>query len=96
MCELSAQRSRLDEIREGALAVDLDHRQPFAVLGLERLVAGDVDLLELEALVGLRGEDDPFRRLAEVAARGRVEDDAGYGYRPRVMVASATRWTARP
>jgi hypothetical protein len=96
LCELSAERSRLDEVREGALAVDLDHRQPLAVLGLERLVVGDVDLIELEALVGLSGEYDPLRRLAQVAARSGIKDDAGYGYRPRVMVASATRWTARP
>jgi hypothetical protein len=31
-----------------------------------------------------------------VALGSVVEDDSGYGYSPRVIVASATRWTARP
>jgi hypothetical protein len=31
-----------------------------------------------------------------VAVAGVVEGDPGYGYRPRVVVASATRCTASP
>jgi hypothetical protein len=60
-------------------------------------VAGDVDLSELE--VGVPGDDDERlpRPLAEVAAGRVVEDDARrYGYKPRVVVASATRMTASP
>ena len=96
MCDLPAERIGLDEVRERPLAVDLDDRQPLAVAGLELGVAADVDLLELEPELVPRGVDDALRGRAEVAALGVVEDDAGYGYRPRVIVASETRWTARP
>src|SRR4029450_6955702 len=41
-------------------------------------VAGDVDLLELERLVGTRGLDHPPGRRAEMAASRVVEDDARY------------------
>jgi hypothetical protein len=62
-------------VDERALAVDLDHRQPLTVAGLELGVAADVDLTELEAqLVACRG-DDPAGSLAEVAALRVVEDD---------------------
>jgi hypothetical protein len=40
---------------------------------------------------------DDLERTSAEAAVGRVVDgDTGYGYKPRVVVASATRWTARP
>ena len=84
-------------IRERPLAVDLDHRQPLAVAFFELRVAGDVDLRELEA--GVRGDGDERlpRPLAQVAAWRVVEDDLRrYGYKPRVVVASATRMTASP
>lgn len=96
LCDLLAERLRLDEVREGTLAVDLHDREPLAVAGLELRVAADVDLLQLEAELVPRRVDDAQRGRAEVAALGVVEDDAGYGYRPRVIVASETRWTARP
>ena len=96
MCDLSAERLGLDEVRERTLAVDLHNRDPLAVVAFELRVAGDVDLLQLEAELVPRGVDDPLRRRAEMAVFGVIEDDAGYGYRPRVMVASETRWTARP
>ena len=96
MCDLPAERPRLDEVRERALAVDLHDRKPLAVAGLELGIAADVDLLQLEAELVPRGADDTLRGSAEVAALGVVEDDPGYGYRPRVIVASETRWTARP
>ena len=79
MCELSPQRVGLDEVRERALAVDLDDGQPLAVPRLQLGVAADVDLLELEAeLLSGRLDDTPGRG-AEVAALGVVEDDADYG-----------------
>ena len=96
MCDLPAQRSGLDEECERALAVDLHDRKPLAVAGLELRVAADVDLLELEPQLVPRRVDDPARRGAQVAPLGVVEDDVGYGYKPRVIVASETRWTARP
>jgi hypothetical protein len=85
------------EVGKGSLTVDLDHRQPLAVSRLQLGVAGDVDLRELE--IGLRGEraERLPRPLAEMAAGRVVENDLRrYGYRPLVVVASATRMTASP
>jgi hypothetical protein len=96
LCELSAERVGLDEVRERALAVDLDDGEPLAVTGFQLRVAADVDLLELELDLGTNCLDRTTRGLAQVAALGVVEDDVRYGYRPRVMVASETRWTASP
>lgn len=96
MCDLSPERFGLDEVRERALAVDLHDRKPFPVAALELGVAADVDLLQLEPELVSSGLDHAPCCRAQVAPVGVVEDDAGYGYRPRVMVASETRWTARP
>jgi hypothetical protein len=60
-------------------AVDLHHRDPLAVRGLELGIAVDRDLPQLEPeLIVCRGDDAPGR-LAEVAARRGEEDDLGYG-----------------
>jgi len=66
----------IDVVDEGALAVDLDHRQPLAVAGLELGVAADVDLAELEAEVVACLGDDRAGPLAEVTALRVVDDDA--------------------
>jgi hypothetical protein len=77
LCELSPQRVGLDEVRERALAVDLDDGQPLAVARLQLGVSADVDLLELEAeLLSCRLDDAP-RGRAEVAPRSRKQDYAG-------------------
>jgi hypothetical protein len=66
-------------VDEAPPPVDLHHRDPFAVRGLELGVAVDRDLLQLEAeLVARSGDDAPGRR-AEMAARSGEEDDFGYG-----------------
>ena len=96
MCELSTQGVRRHEIGKRHLHADLDHRQELAVAALELRVAGDIDLDELEWHLGPNGLEHPPGRGAQVARRGVVEDDSRYGYRPRVIVASATRWTASP
>jgi hypothetical protein len=84
-------------VDERLLAVDLDHRQPLPVARLQLGVAGDVDLRELEVGVGADGDERLPRPLAEVTTGCVVEDDLRrYGYKPRVVVASATRMTARP
>jgi hypothetical protein len=68
-----------------------------AVAALELGVSGDVDELEIERELGLHLAHDLERALAEPAVRRVVERDLPrYGYRPRVVVASVTRWTARP
>jgi hypothetical protein len=67
-----------------------------AVAALEIGVSGDVEELEIERELGLHLAHDLERALAEPAVRRVVERDPRYGYRPRVVVASATRWTARP
>ena len=85
LCDSAAQGSGVDEVHEGPSAVDLDDRQPLAVLRLECVVARDVDLVE--AVAEFTNEYGS-RLLAERAALRRVER---YGYMPRVTVASATR-----
>jgi hypothetical protein len=96
LCDLSAQGIRRHEVRERRLAVDLHHRQPLSIAGLEVGVSRDVDLLELERLLGPGRLEHATRCRAQVALRSVIENDSDYGYRPRVIVASETRWTARP
>jgi hypothetical protein len=86
----------VDEVCERLLPVDLDDRQPLAIAGFELGVAGDVDLLELERNRLCNGGQRLARAFTKVAAGRVVENDARYGYKPRVVVASATRKTAQP
>ena len=79
MCDLPAERLRLDEVRERPFAVDFHDRKPLAVPRLELRVAADVDLLQLEPELVSRRVDDPPCGCAEVAPLGVEEDDAGYG-----------------
>ena len=63
-------------VDEGPLAVDLDHRQPLAVAGLEIRVAGDVDLAVANALA----VEHSTRPVAEVAPARREQNDVAlYG-----------------
>ncbi len=79
LCEPSAERFGVHVVREDPLAVDLDHGQPLAVARLELRLAGDVDLLQLEALFAAQlGQLRP-RALAEMAVGGVVEGDPDYG-----------------
>ncbi len=66
-------------IDEASLPVDLDDRDPLAVLRLERGVAVDRNLAQLEAELVARRGDDAAGCLAKVAARRGVERDLGYG-----------------
>jgi hypothetical protein len=87
----------IDEVRERSLPVDLDDGELRAVPALELPISGDVYERELEAELGLGLTYDLERALAERAVGRVVDDDPGrYGYRPLVVVASATRCTARP
>jgi hypothetical protein len=94
--ETAEECGAVDVVDEGALSVDLDHGQPLAVPRLELRVAADVHLPEVELVLPSKLCERAPRTLAEVTAFGGVDDDARYGYSPRVIVASATRWTARP
>ena len=66
-------------VHEPPPSVDLDDGDPLAVRRLELLVAVDRHLPQLEAELVPRRADDTTRRLAEMAAGGRVENDLGYG-----------------
>jgi hypothetical protein len=70
------QRGRLDEVGEGPLAVDLDHRDRLAVGGFELGIAADVDRVEVLP-ADLAG--DLERALAEVTALRVVDADAAQG-----------------
>ena len=63
----------LHEVREGALAVDLDDRDRSTVGGLQLGDAADVDALEV---AGAHLLDDLERTLAEVASLRAVENDS--------------------
>jgi hypothetical protein len=96
LCEPSPHCITRHEVDERALAVDLDDRQELAVARLELGIAVDLDLLQLEAELVPKPNHGFPRALAEVAPLRAVETNLGYGYRPRVVVASATRFTASP
>jgi hypothetical protein len=79
LCNRTPKRIRVDEVDEAPPAVDLDHRDPLPVLGLERGVAVDPDFAQLEAELVPCCADDAAGGLAEVTARRGVEDNFGYG-----------------
>jgi hypothetical protein len=79
LCNRPAERIGVDEVDEAPPAVDLDHRDPLPVLGLEGRVAVDPDLTQIEAELVPRCADDAAGGLAEMTARRGVEDDFGYG-----------------
>ncbi len=74
-----SQGVRLDVVDEEPLAVELDDRQPLAIALLERRVAADLDLAEVEAELVPQLLELLLRPLAEVAAGGAEEDDLRYG-----------------
>ena len=65
--------------RETAPAVDLDHRDPLAVGGLELGVAVDLYLPELVAELGLERPRVGQGGLAQMATAGVVDDDLDHG-----------------
>jgi hypothetical protein len=90
--EPAPERVAVDEVRECVPTVDFDHRQELPVPQLELGPAADVDDVELEAELSPQPLDDLERPFAEAAVGGAVNrDSARYGYRPLVVVASATR-----
>jgi hypothetical protein len=74
--ELATERGSVHVVDERPLAVDLDDREPLAVARFELRVAPDVDFLQLEPELVMRGRDRLARPLAEMAAVGVVEDDS--------------------
>ena len=68
--ELAAERLRRDEVDEGAAAVNLHHRQVFAVAALELRVPCDVDLGQLEGELCVKLVQGLASPVAQVAARG--------------------------
>jgi hypothetical protein len=94
--EPRAERVGVHEVRERELAVDVDRREELPVALFEVGPASDVDQLELEGKLAVQRRDDLERTRAEAAVGRVVDGDSRYGYKPRVVVASATRWTARP
>ncbi len=85
----------MEEELERLLAADLDDGDALAVAPLEFRIARYLDLLELEGHLRADAVEHPASAVAEVAALGGVQTDGRgrYGYRPRVIVASATRPT---
>jgi hypothetical protein len=71
-----AQSVGVHVVRERLPAVDLDHRQPFAIAGLQRRVAADVDLEKVELDLLLHPEQDIARTLAQVAVLRVIQNDA--------------------
>jgi hypothetical protein len=75
LCNRSAERLGLNVVGETAPAVDLDDRDPLPVDALERLVAGDVDLAQVEVELTAERPHLRERALAEMAALRVVDDD---------------------
>jgi hypothetical protein len=68
----------VDEVRERLSAVDENDRDTLSVAPLELVVAGDVDLLELERNLGADLGEHTSGALAEVALRRVVEGDGPF------------------
>ncbi len=79
LCEPPTEGFGVHVVREDPLAIDLDHGQPLAVARLELRLAGDVDLVELEGLLGAQLDQLRSRALAEMAVGSVVEGDPDYG-----------------
>jgi len=79
LCNRATERIRVHVVDEAPPAVDLHHRDPLAVGGLELGIAVDRHLAQFEAELVARSRDDAPGRVAEVAARRGEEDDLGYG-----------------
>ena len=62
-------------VRKSPPAVDLDDRQPRAIALLERRIAGDVDLAEIEAELVAQSTHLLERALAEMTACRVIDDD---------------------
>jgi hypothetical protein len=69
----------VDVVDEAPPPIDLDDRDPLAVLRLQPGIAVDGDFPQLEAELVVCRRDDAPRRRAEVAAGRGVEDELGYG-----------------
>jgi hypothetical protein len=74
--EAAQERGGVQVVDERTLAVDLDHRQPLAVAGLQLGVAADVDLLQIKLAPAPKLCERASRTLAEVTAFSVVDDDA--------------------
>jgi hypothetical protein len=95
--EFVTQNRRLDAVYGDPLAVHLDDRDPLAIPALELGHARDVDLVDGETELGRESPELVPRPLAEVAVPRDDEcDGRAQGYSPRIVLASATRPTARP
>ena len=80
MCaDFATECAGIDEVDEGSLSVDLHHRQPLPVRGLELGIPADVDFLEDEAELLPERAHLLQRPLAEVAALRVIQRDPPYG-----------------
>ena len=70
------ERVRLDPVDRHALPADLDDRDEGPVAALERLDAGDVDLVDDEPELGREVGELAARPIAQVAVAGDIEGDA--------------------
>ena len=70
----------MNVVDEAPPTVDLDDRDPLAVLRLELGYAVDRDLAQREAELVARGGHDAAGCLAKMAARRGVERDLGWFY----------------
>jgi hypothetical protein len=75
----AAKRTRVQEVDERSLSVDLDDRQPFAISRLQLGIAADVDLLQVEGNIAPDLVDDRPGTFAEVTALRVVQRDPLYG-----------------
>ena len=95
--EFVTQARRLHAVYGDPLAVHLDDRDPLPIQALELGNARDVDLVDDETELGRESPELVPRPLAEVAVlRDEECDGRAQGYSPRIVLASATRETARP
>jgi len=79
LCNRFSERIGLDVVGETAPAVDLDDREPLPIRGLERRIAADVHLQQIEAELVAERAHLFERALAQMAALGVKDADVDYG-----------------
>jgi hypothetical protein len=79
LAEAAQQLVRLDPVHGEPFAVELQHRQPFAIALLELRIARDVDLVHSEPELALQRRQVLSRALAEMTVATDIQDESAQG-----------------
>ena len=75
MCNRATECIGLQEVRKASPSIDFDDGNPLAIFGFQRVVAGDVDVSQLEAQFIPKFAQLLERALAQVTTLCVIDDD---------------------